>query len=448
VTTYWAADAHLPTGPACRVRLSVSAGRFTAVESGVEPQPTDERIGGVVLPGLANAHSHAFHRALRGRTHTSGGDFWTWRRQMYAVAARLDPDRYLALARALYAEMALAGITVVGEFHYLHHGPGGVPYADPNAMGAALVQAAADAGIRLTLLDTCYLHGGLESGPAEGRNVRGHLPLDEVQVRFADDDVDAWSARMALLTDSELVRIGAAAHSVRALTGAELQRLGERWPSGPLHVHLSEQPAENAATQSHFGCSPTELLERTGLLGPRTTAVHATHLSVGDTALLGRTATASCFCPTTERDLADGLGPAQALWDAGSPLCLGSDSHAVVDPFEELRGLELHERLASGRRGRFTPTALLDAASHHGYGSLGWPDGGELRVGALADFVSVRAQTVRTAGCSPDQICYAATGADVDRVVVGGRTVVADGQHFLGDAGRMLADAIDGLSRP
>src|SRR5215207_7319660 len=175
----------------------------------MSPQADDHLLRGVTLPGLANGHSHAFHRALRGRTHRDGGTFWTWRRQMYAVAAALDPDRYLALARAVYAEMVLAGYTVVGEFHYLHHAPGGRPYADRNAMGAALVQAAAEAGIRLTLLDTCYLAGGLTAG--------GHQPLDPVQARFSDGDVAAWAARAGGLGDGPTVRTGVAAHSVRAV---------------------------------------------------------------------------------------------------------------------------------------------------------------------------------------------------------------------------------------
>ena len=178
--------------------------------------PTPSRLPGVVLPGLANCHSHAFHRALRGRTHGRGGTFWTWRDAMYAVAARLDPDSYLDLARATYAEMALSGVTAVGEFHYLHHAPGGARYADPNAMGRALIQAAADAGIRLTLLDTCYLAGGL--GPD------GHTELGPEQLRFGDGDADAWAARVALLGDAEHVRIGAAIHSVRAVPRRALGR--------------------------------------------------------------------------------------------------------------------------------------------------------------------------------------------------------------------------------
>jgi len=387
-----------------------------------------------VLPGLANAHSHAFHRALRGRTHGNGGTFWTWREQMYAVSSRLDPDSYLALARALYAEMALAGITVVGEFHYLHHGPGGVPYANPNVMGHALSQAAADAGIRLTLVDTCYLRGGLDAD--------GYRPLDAVQQRFTDGAVDDWAARVELLKPSGHMRIGVAAHSVRAVDDGDLARLAELSPTGPVHVHLSEQPAENAATQAFYGCSPTELLSRAGLLGPRTTAVHGTHLSDADITALGETATTVCFCPTTERDLADGIGPSRRLHDAGSPLSLGSDQHAVVDPFEEIRGLEMHERLVTHQRGRFEPFDLLHVATRSGYASLGWADGGRIAVGALADFVAVRTDTARTAGCRSDQICYAATAADVDRVVVSGRTVVAGGEHRLGPIGPLMADAV------
>ena len=156
--TWWCEHAWLPTGVAAGVRLTVTDGRFSAIETGCPtPRSGDTHLPGVTLPGLANAHSHAFHRALRGRTHGDGGTFWTWRQQMYAVASRLTPESYLALARAAYAEMALAGYTVVGEFHYVHHQPDGTAYTDPNAMGRALVQAAADAGIRLTLLDTCYL---------------------------------------------------------------------------------------------------------------------------------------------------------------------------------------------------------------------------------------------------------------------------------------------------
>lgn len=437
MSSYWAAYASLPEGCQAGVSFEVHDGRFAEVRGGLQPEPGQRILNGVTLPGLANGHSHAFHRALRGRTHASGGSFWTWRRQMYVVAARLDPDSYLALARATFAEMALAGYTVAGEFHYLHHDQRGRPYADPNAMGAALIQAAAEAGIRLTLLDACYLAGGLAA--------TGHLPLDQLQTRFGDGDVDHWRHRVSLLEDSDLVRVGAAVHSVRAVPAEALSTIGEAVAERPLHVHLSEQLAENAATQAFYGCTPTELLDDHGLLGSRTTAVHATHLIDSDIKTLGANQTSVCFCPTTERDLGDGIGPARRLSDAGSPLSIGSDQHAVIDPFEELRGIEMHERLATGERGRFTPADLIMIGGEAGYRSLGWPSGGRIADGALADFVVVRSDSVRTTGASPDQIGYAATAADVDQVVVAGEVIVRDGQHRLGSPARLLATALDQL---
>lgn len=469
-TTFHAAHAHLPDGPARDVRLTVDGGRFTSVEVGQGPNPGDHRLPGVVLPGLANAHSHAFHRALRGRTHHGGGTFWTWREAMYAVAARLDPLRYLTLARAAYAEMALAGVTAVGEFHYLHHGPDGARYMDPNMMGQALVQAAADAGIRLTLLDACYLSGGL--GPD------GYTPLEGTQLRFGDGDAETWAMRVDDLRDHldggpDHLRVGGAIHSVRAVPRDQLgviadavrarprplTRFGEGDaytgaiplvpPRGvnrsdtPLHLHLSEQPAENEASLAAHGRTPTELLEDEGVLGPDVSVVHATHLTDADVALLGGHRSWACFCPTTERDLADGIGPAVALKEAGARLALGSDQHAVVDLLEEARALEMHERLATLRRGRLSPADLLTAATAHD--SIGWPDAGRLEVGARADLVAVRDDSVRTAGADPAQLLLAATAADVDTVIVDGKVVVLDGRHRLGDVGRLLHDAITPL---
>lgn len=427
--TYWAAHAWLPGGWAERVRFTETDGRFAAVITGAEPEPGDERLTGMVFPGFANAHSHAFHRALRGRTQSGRGSFWTWREGMYALAGRLDPDRYLELARACYTELALAGCTVVGEFHYLHHDHEGRRYADPNAMGRALLRAATEVGLRITLLDTCYLAGGLDR--------TGHREPDPVQRRFSDGDVDGWAGRVAdLITDEAapggLIKIGIAAHSVRAVPAEALGPLGAAFPERPLHVHLSEQPAENEACLARYGRTPTELLDDHGLLGPRTTVVHATHLTRDDLARLGGTGTCACFCPTTERDLADGIGPARELADAGAPLALGTDQHAVIDPFEELRGLELHERLRTGERGRFSTAELITAATAAGYRSLGWADAGGIAAGQLCDFVVVDPDSIRTAGSRPDQLCYAATAADVRRVVVGGRTIVADGAPVHG----------------
>jgi formiminoglutamate deiminase len=438
--TCWTEHAWLPEGIRQRVRLRIdAAGLIAEITPDTDPQVGDRRLPGVLLPGFANAHSHAFHRALRGRTHGDGGSFWTWRDRMYAVAARLDPDSYLGLARATYAEMALAGVTSVGEFHYLHHDQDGRRYAEPNAMAEALRQAADEAGIRLTLLDTCYLAGGLTAD--------GHTTLEGVQRRFGDGDVDGWAERVALLKPSTGMRIGAAVHSVRAVPRAQLGAVAAFAGSSqaPLHVHLSEQPAENEACQEFYGLSPTALLAAEGLLGPRTTAVHATHLSAQDVRLLGAAGTTACFCPTTERDLADGIGPARMLFDAGAALALGSDQHAIIDLLEEARGLELNERLDSNRRGRFTPAELLGALTGAGHASIGRPELGRIATGQPADLVAVRLDSVRTSGSRPDQVVMTAGAADVDTVLVGGREIVSGGVHVLGDVGALLSAAITPL---
>jgi formiminoglutamate deiminase len=440
VTRYHCSHAWLPTGVASDVLVEVAGGRFVAVHPRTPADAPEAagavRLAGVTLPGMANAHSHAFHRALRGRTQQGRGTFWTWREQMYAVAGALDPDSYHALAVAAYAEMALAGITCVGEFHYLHHGPGGVKYSDPNAMGEALIAAAADAGIRITLLDTLYLTAGVDGRPLEG-----------TQLRFGDGSFDAWSNRLDRLRPRPHARIGAAAHSVRAVPADALAELAARTEGMPTHVHLSEQRAENEACLAVHGRTPTELLADRGLLGPRVTAVHATHLTDTDRAELGDSGTGACFCPTTERDLADGIGHARALSDAGSPLSLGSDSHAVVDLFEEARGLEMHERLHTEHRGHFTGAELIDAATAAGHAALGWSHSGTIAVGARADLVTVALDSPRTAGCDPAAIAFAATAADVRHVVVDGRVVVRDGLHLaVPDVGAALARALQTIT--
>jgi formiminoglutamate deiminase len=435
--TYFAPFAWLPGGLTPDVRMTVSGGRFGTVQGGQRVQPDDRTLTGLSLPGLANTHSHAFHRALRGRTHANGGTFWTWRERMYTIAARLDPDSYFELARAVFAEMALAGVSSVGEFHYLHHTPGGAPYADPNAMGTALLHAAADAGIRITLLDTCYLAGGL--GPD------GPLPLGQRQRRFGDRDADAWAARLAALEPAVHAQIGAAIHSVRAVPREQLPTVVAAARGKLLHVHVSEQPSENDQCRQVYGVTPTALLAQAGTLGPLSTAVHATHLSRADIAELGRSGTSVAMCPTTERDLADGIGPARALKDAGSPITLGSDQHAVIDLLEEARGLEMDERLASLRRGRFSIDELMAALTVDGQRSLGWTDAGRIEPGARADLIALRLDTARTAGAEPQQAILAATAADVHTVVVDGRVVVDGGRHLLGDVGRLLTEAIGPL---
>ncbi|UUZ61401.1 formimidoylglutamate deiminase [Nocardioides sp. B-3] len=255
----------------------VADGRFASVEPGTLSGAA-ERLNGLTIPGLANTHSHAFHRALRGRTQHERGSFWTWREQMYSVAERLDPDTYLALATATFREMVAAGITCVGEFHYLHHQPDGRPYDDPNAMGLALIEAARVAGLRITLLDTLYLSSGF-GAPPEG-----------AQVRYDDGSADARASRVDALTGTDCALIAVALHSVRALPSVPASALTPlaNWAEGrPLHVHLSEQVAENDGCMAAYGVTPTRLLADHGLLGPLTSAVHATHLTDEDIALPG-----------------------------------------------------------------------------------------------------------------------------------------------------------------
>ncbi|MFD4113684.1 formimidoylglutamate deiminase [Streptomyces niveus] len=436
VTTYWLEHAWLDTHVEPGVSVTVADGRITGVRTGDDtPPPGATVLRGLTLPGLANTHSHAFHRALRGKVQVGSGTFWTWREMMYRVATRLTPDTYHELARAVYAEMALAGITSVGEFHYMHHAPGGTPYDNPNAMGEALIAAAGDAGIRITLLDTAYLSSGISKR-------RGGKPPDRHQVRFSDGTAHAWAERVSALADrytkdDEHVRIGAAVHSVRAVPAEQLSTVAE-WAEAretPLHVHLSEQTAENDACLATHDRTPARLLADHGVLGPRTTAVHSTHLTDDDIALLGSTRTGTCMCPTTERDLADGIGPAAGLQHAGSPLSLGSDSHAVIDIFEEARALELNERLRTRTRGHWTAAALLTAATADGHAALGRPEAGRIERGALADLVTIALDSVRTVGQVPrlgaEIAVFAATAADVRHTIVGGRHLVRDGAHTL-----------------
>lgn len=444
---YWLEHAWLDHHVEPGVTVEVADdGTISAVRGEADtPPPGAVPLRGLTLPGLANAHSHAFHRALRGTAQVGSGTFWTWRELMYRVAARLSPDSYHALARAVYAEMALAGITAVGEFHYLHHGPDGTPYDNPNAMGEALIAAAADAGIRITLLDTAYVASGIAAR-------RGGAALDRHQVRFSDGTTEAWAERASALKDSAHARIGAAVHSVRAVPAEQLATVAA-WAEArrsPLHVHLSEQTAENDACLAVHGRTPARLLADHGVLGPRTTGIHNTHLTDEDIALVGSTHTGTCMCPTTERDLADGIGPAAQLQRAGSPLSLGSDSHAVIDLFEEARAMELNERLRTRTRGHWTAGALVHAASADGHAAIGWPEAGRIEAGALADLVTVALDTVRTAGPLPrlgaETAVFAATAADVRHTVVGGRHVVRDGVHTLvPDVSRALAESIAAL---
>ena len=422
MTTYRVARALLPGGVASGVEIWCDGGgRVSAVRAVTGRAPSGVvTLGGpgaLALPGLVDAHSHAFHRALRGRA--AGGDFWAWRAGMYDLVDRLDPDTLLALATAAFGELLLAGVTTVHEFHYLHH---------PAGMDDAVCEAARRAGVRLVLLDTCYLRGGFDDAP-----------LDAAQRRFSDGDVEGWAARAeAVAAANRDLTVGAAIHSVRAVDPPSMAALAAwaRARGAPLHLHLSEQPAENAACLAATGRTPTRLAHEQGVLGPATTAVHATHVTHDDIGLLGGSGTGVCVCPTTERDLADGVGPAAALAAAGCDLRLGSDSHAVVDLFEEARAVEADERLASGRRGLHPPDALLRAAT----------GAAAIEPGAPADLCVVDLDGVRLAGADVDDpvpmLVAAATAADVTDVVVGGRHLVRGGCHAGLDVAAALRAAI------
>ena len=391
------------------VLIDVHDGRITKVTEGMPRPAAAIDLRGFTVPGFANAHSHAFQIALRGKTQEVDGDFWEWRKKMYELAAILTPDSMHKLALEAYREMANAGITAVGEFHYVHHRPDGGRYDDPNAMGAALIAAASEVGIRITLIDACYLYGGL-----------GKKPLEGAQVRFGDGDAASWANRVEVLKDSPGVRIGAAIHSVRAVDPLAMRAISAfaRIKNRPLHLHLAEQPAEVEECMHAFEVTPTMLCSREEVLGAGTTAVHAIELNKDDVVLLGRYGTHVCVCPTTERDLGDHVGPTKALADHGAALCLGSDSNAVIDLFEEARGVELDQRRAIGKRGLHKPAELLGAATRGGMQSLGW-DAGELAAGRLADFVTVRLEDP-----DPSRLIFASSARDVINVVVGGRTIV------------------------
>ena len=437
MSSYWCELASLGGERAeAGVVVEVEDGRITAVRAGAPAPPAGStRLDGLTIPGLANAHSHAFQRALRGRTHGGSGSFWTWREQMYSLADRLGPGSYRTLARATFAEMALAGVTSVGEFHYVHHGPGGARYEDPNEMGRAVIDAASDAGIRMTLLDACYLHGGIGEPPSPS------------QMRFSDGDADAWAERVDALEESERVRVGAAIHSVRAVDpgSAAIVAAWARERGRPLHAHVSEQPAENDACLDAYGRTPTGVLHDAGALDAEFTAVHVTHPHDDDLSLLAGSSV--CACPTTERDLADGIGPMRRM---SARLVLGTDSQAMIDLFEEARAVELDERLATGERGLHSASALLHAATADGHACLGWPDAGRIAPGARADLVTVGLDGVRLAGTSADHaleaLVFAAGAADVRHVIVDGHQLVSNGRHTVLDVARELHLAVAGAA--
>jgi formiminoglutamate deiminase len=402
----WHAEQAWLGRPAENVLIEVEGGRIKSVEEDVFAPSGAVELKGWTLPGFANVHSHAFQRLLRGEIESGGGDFWAWRERMYRYT-RWDPADYFKHARFVFREMLEVGITAVGEFHYLHsHG---------NELGEALIDAATEEGIRLTLIDACYLRGGLD-----GRE------LEPEQMTFSDGDADAWARRVDDLAESDGVRIAAAIHSVRAVD-PESMRIVAAWArerQAPLHMHLAEQRAEVDECLEVERCTPAELLEREGILGPDLVAVHAIHLNEHDVELLGANQVGVCACPTTERDLGDRVGPLRSLSQAGCALSVGSDSNAVIDMLEEARAIDLDQRRALGRRVLHQPSELLAAATANGMRALGW-EAGELRPGMLADFVTLDPSSGLWRELTPAYVVYGVSPCDVTNVVVGGVTVVS-----------------------
>ena len=305
-------------------------------------------MSSVRLPGLVNVHSHTFQRAIRGRTeHRTGAhdDFWTWREAMYHAATKLSADDIYDVARMAFLEMALSGITHVGEFHYLHHQSNGEPYDDPNLLAHHIIRAADSVGIRLTLLMCAYARAGYNKPPNAG------------QARFITHAPELFLQRfeeLSAVNDAQQkpIRLGLAPHSIRALPLdyiRELVRYADA-KSLPVHMHVSEQPGELEQCRAEHGTTPVALLSEHDLLSERFTAVHATHISDEEVQALAAAGATVCACPTTERNLGDGIAPADRLVAAGVPICLGTDSQIQIDLLEDARQLEYHLRLQRLRR--------------------------------------------------------------------------------------------------
>lgn len=333
----------------------------------------------ILLPALSTAHSHAFQRAMRGTAQRRGearDDFWSWRGQMYRAALSMTPERMEVVARVAFLELRAAGVRTIGEFHYLHHQADGTPYAERTVLSDVLVRVAKELGLRISLL-RCIYH---RAGP--GR------VAEAGQLRFCDNTLDAALGDVETLLgrygNDPDVRVGLAPHSVRAVPPAWLKEIGAfaHKHALPLHMHVSEQPREIEECVRETGKRPVELLADHGLLGPRFVAVHATHLAPHEAVLLGRSQSYACLCPSTERDLGDGLCDVTALRDAGAVLCTGIDSHVITDPIDELRSIETHERLRTLSRVTFSPAAqspadaLWTAGSLNGARAVGFDDAG------------------------------------------------------------------------
>jgi formimidoylglutamate deiminase len=394
--------------------------------------------GKALFPGFVNAHSHSFQRLIRGKSEsrvTSGRDFWSWRGTMYHAAAQLDPQDVYDVARMAFLEMLLSGTTTVGEFHYLHNAPGGSPYDDPNLLSKQIIAAAQSVGIRIVLLRSAYLRSGYE------------LPLDPGQIRFFEsasqflDNTEALSKEYP--ADSTEVRLGVAPHSLRAVPLRDLKEIAAwtRERKLPLHMHVAEQLGENEACLREYGLTPVALLSKEGLLAPDFTAVHAIHITADEIELLAKANATVCSCPTTERNLGDGVLAADQVMREGIRIAFGSDSQAQIDPLEDARELEYHLRLERQQRAildqigeQTLASRLFDCATVHGARALGVPTGG-LTVGSSADFFTVDLDDVSIAGNSGNDLLplsvFSLSRSAIRDVMVNGRWVVRDQRHPL-----------------
>jgi formimidoylglutamate deiminase len=396
--------------------------------------------GKALLPGFVNVHSHSFQRLIRGKSESrivSGKDFWSWRGTMYHAASQLEPQDVYDVARMAFLEMVLAGTTTIGEFHYLHNAPNGQPYDDPNLLSKQVIAAARSVGVRIVLLRTAYLRSGHE------------LPRDLRQIRFFESRSAFLHNMSALLHDSSAtqseVRFGIAPHSVRAVPLPDLIEIAawSRENKLPLHMHVAEQVAENAACLREYGSTPVQLLSKERLLGPDFTAVHAIHISRGEIAMLAEANATICSCPTTERNLGDGIIAADNVMAAAIRVAFGSDSQAQIDPLEDARELDYHLRLEhqerailDGIEAQTLASRLFDCATIHGAHALDLPAGG-LAPGAFADFFTIDLSDVSIAGHSAEDllpiIVFALNRSAIRDVVVNGRFILRDQKHALQD---------------
>jgi formimidoylglutamate deiminase len=433
-----------------RPQLLYSHGGFTrgsglvvsesgAVLSGSATAATTADLSGkALLPGLVNAHSHSFQRLIRGKSEsrvTSGRDFWSWRGTMYHAAAQLDPQDVYDVARMAFLEMVLSGTTTVGEFHYLHNAPGGRPYDDSNLLGKQIIAAAQSVGIRIVLLRSAYMRSGYE------------LAQDPGQIRFfepASQFLDSMDALMKHYgTDAAGVQLGVAPHSLRAVPLGPLKEIAAwaRQRNLPLHMHVAEQVAENEACVREYGSTPVALLGKEELLGTDFTAVHAIHITSDEIDLLAKANTTVCSCPTTERNLGDGVIVADQAMRKGIRFALGSDSQAQIDPLEDARQLEYHLRLEQQKRaildqidGQALAPRLFECATVQGARAL-QVSSGDFTPGASADFFTIDLEDPSIAGNSPDDLLpltvFSLERTAIRDVMVNGRWVVRDQRHPL-----------------